>query len=226
MTRRAMLGWLASAGALRAQSNAPEPGAFSANPALMAVEDVEGLPRVLLIGDSISIGYTLFVRQMLQGKANVHRIPTNGGPTPKGVENIDAWLGKGRWDVIHFNWGLHDLKYMFDDRPQVELAQYEKNLERLVVRLGKTGARLIWAATTPVPSLKVSPKRIPGDVVRYNEAAARVMKRHGVAVNDLHALANARLSEIQIPNNVHFTPDGSRALAGQVAEAILTALSE
>jgi hypothetical protein len=79
------------------------------------IEDVAGLPRVLLIGDSISIGYTLDVREMLKGKANVHRIPTNGGPTTNGLKSIKAWLGDSKWDVIHFNWGLHDLKYIQDD---------------------------------------------------------------------------------------------------------------
>jgi hypothetical protein len=224
--RRALLGLLAGTGMLRAQSATPEPGAFNANPALMQVEDTAGLPRVLLIGDSISIGYTLFVREMLRGKANVHRIPTNGGPTPKGIESIDAWLGKGKWDVIHFNWGLHDLKYMFDDQPQVDLTEYERNLERLVGRLAKTGATLIWAATTPVPSRKVSPKRIPEEVAHYNAAAVRVMQRHGVKTNDLYALAMSRLKEIQIPDNVHFTPEGSRVLAAQVAAAIEAALSK
>ena len=182
--RRALLGVLAGTGMLRAQSTTAEPGAFHTNPALMQVVDTAGLPRVLLIGDSISIGYTLFVREMLRGKANVHRIPTNGGPTPKGIESIDAWLGKEKWDVIHFNWGLHDLKYMFDDQPQVDLTQYERNLERLVGRLKKTGAALIWAATTPVPSRNVSPKRIPEEVAQYNAAAVRVMQRHGVKTTD------------------------------------------
>ena len=69
------------------------------------INDVPGLPRVLLIGDSISIGYTLPTRALLKGKVNLHRIPTNGGPTIKWLEHIDAWLGKKKWDVIHFNWG-------------------------------------------------------------------------------------------------------------------------
>ena len=51
-------------------------------------------------------------RKALAGKANVHRAPTNCGPTIRGLEGLDQWLGDGRWDVIHFNWGLHDLKYM------------------------------------------------------------------------------------------------------------------
>ena len=67
------------------------------------VKDDPALPRVLLIGDSISIGYTVPVRAALAGKANVHRPRTNCGPTSRGVENIDAWLGDEQWDVIHFN---------------------------------------------------------------------------------------------------------------------------
>ncbi|MDZ4288610.1 MAG: SGNH/GDSL hydrolase family protein, partial [Prosthecobacter sp.] len=92
---------------------------------MVAVQDVAGLPRVLLIGDSISMGYTLGVRKLLAGKANVHRIPQNGGPTKNGVANIDKWLGDGHWDVIHFNWGIHDLKFMPDGKRQVEAADYE-----------------------------------------------------------------------------------------------------
>ncbi|MDP7585889.1 MAG: SGNH/GDSL hydrolase family protein, partial [Verrucomicrobiota bacterium] len=92
------------------------------------IRDVAGLPRVLLIGDSISIGYTLPTRELLKGKANVHRIPTNGGPTIRGLVQIDSWLGDSKWNVIHFNWGLHDLKFMPHAKRQVTLAAYEKNL--------------------------------------------------------------------------------------------------
>src|SRR5690349_10757201 len=76
---------------------------------LAPIEDRPGLPRVLIIGDSISVGYTLPVRELLKDKANVHRIPVNGGPTIRGLANLDTWLGTGKWDVIHFNWGLHDV---------------------------------------------------------------------------------------------------------------------
>ena len=82
------------------------------NPVYAPIKDDPNLARVLLIGDSISIGYTLAVRELLEGKANVHRPPTNCGPTTRGLEQIDAWLGDKKWDVIHFNFGLHDLKYL------------------------------------------------------------------------------------------------------------------
>mgnify|MGYP001368566189 FL=1 len=199
------------------------------------IKDDPKLPRVLLVGDSISIGYTLPTRDFLKGKANLHRIPTNGGPTTRGLANIDAWLGKSKWDIIHFNWGLHDLKYMGPKgenlfpkekggKPQVPLADYEKNLEKLVVRLKKTGAKLIWRNTTPIPA--GSKGRYVGDSVKYNEAAARVMKRHGIPTHDLFTMSKKRMKELMLPANVHYKKEGSVALGKDVARVIIEALKD
>lgn len=190
--------------------------------AFAPIDEDSSLPRVLIIGDSISIGYTLPVRAELKGVANVLRIPTNGGPTIRGLESIDEWLGDGKWDLIHFNWGLHDLKYI-DGVKQVPLDDYKKNLETLVVRLKKTGAKLVWCSTTPVP-LKCSPPRKNEDVLAYNEVAAAIMAKHGVATNDLYTFAKERLEKIQIPANVHFTAEGSKVLGKEVARVIKAAL--
>ncbi len=206
----------------------------AADPSLAKYEDGPGLPRVLIIGDSISMGYTLPVRDLLKGKANVHRIPTNGGPTTNGLKNLAAWLGDSKWDVIHFNWGLHDLKYVLDDPAkivpvetpgshyQVSLKNYEKNLTALVTQLKATGAKLIWCNTTPVPA--GSPGRVEGDELKFNEAAARVMKTAGVPTDDLHAHALAKIKEIQLPANVHYNPAGYKYLAEKVAAEIEKAL--
>ena len=196
------------------------------NPAFAPVKDDPSLPRALLIGDSISIGYTVPVRRLLAGKVNLHRIPTNGGPTIKGVEELDSWTGADNWDVIHFNWGLHDLRIMETGKHQVSIDDYAKNLRTLVARLKKTGAKLIWASTTPVPEGKLSPLRHPEDVPRYNAAAAAVMRENGVAINDLYGFAFPLLGEIQRPANVHFTDAGSAKLAEPVAAAILKALGK
>jgi acyl-CoA thioesterase-1 len=196
------------------------------NPAFAAVKDDPALPRVLLIGDSISIGYTVPTRELLKGKANVHRIPENGGPTINGLKKLSAWLGDGRWDVIHFNWGLHDLKMDAAGKHQVPPAEYEKNLRELVQRLKATKAKLIWASTTPVPEGNVNPPRKNSDVEAYNRVALQVMKESGVAIDDLYGFALPRLKEIQRPVNVHFTDDGSKALAKQVAASIEKALSK
>ncbi len=210
------------------------------NPAMIPVTDVEGLPRVLLIGDSISIGYTPAVQELLKGKANVHRPLANCGPTTKGLEAIDAWLETGgadkAWDVIHFNWGLHDLKYMgangqnladpkaATSHQQVPPEEYEANLRKLVDRLEKTGAKLIWRNTTPVP--EGAKGRVVGDAAAYNAIAAKIMEEKGIPTDDQFSFAKARLAEIQRPADVHFTPEGSRALAEQAVAAIEKALTE
>lgn len=194
------------------------------DPAFNAVTDIPGLPRVLLVGDSISIGYTVATQQLLAGKANVHRIPTNGGPTTTGLANLKTWLGTGKWDVIHFNWGLHDLKFMPEGQRQVSPADYEKNLRQLVKDLKATGAKLIWCSTTPVPAGALNPKRTDEDVQAYNAIAKRIMAEEGVATDDLYTFALPQLEKIQRPVNVHFSPEGSKVLAEQVARSIASAL--
>ena len=199
-----------------------------------AIEDDPELPRVLLIGDSISIGYTLPVRELLRDRANVHRPPTNCASTKHGLEGIDEWLGKGKWDVIHFNWGLHDLKYMGPNgknladpkdptsAPQVPLEKYTENLAMLVKRLQKTGAKLIWRNTTPVP--EGAKGRVVGDSAKYNAAAAKIMSVHGIPTDDLYSFSEKRWDTIGRKANVHFTQAGSEALAHQVARTILALL--
>lgn len=198
--------------------------AQTTNPAMIDVPDTPGLPRVLLIGDSISIGYTIPVRELLRGKANVHRIPDNGGPTSFGVQHLDAWLGNGHWDAIHFNFGLHDLKVMPDGSHEVSLNDYEHNLREIVQRLRKTGAVLIWASTTPVPEGHVSPPRVSSDVLAYNVIAKRVMQSSGIPIDNLYAVAAAHLFAWQLPHNVHYTKAGYEGLAQSVAKWIERAL--
>ena len=210
-----------------------------ASGAMAPVTDVEGLPRVLLIGDSISIGYTVHVRNLLKGKANVHRPRANCGPTTRGLQSIEDWLKTGgegkKWDIIHFNWGLHDLKYMGKDgsnladpknpasRQQVPPAEYEKNLAKLTQRLKKTGAKLIWRNTTPVP--EGSQGRVVGDSAKYNTIAARIMDKEGIPTDDLFTFTKENPSLIR-EANVHYTPEGSKALAAEVVKAIKKALGD
>lgn len=194
------------------------------HPSLAPVADSPGLPRVLVIGDSISMGYTIPVRKLLAGKANVHRVPENAAYTRYGAERLDQWLGSGKWDLIHFNFGLHDLKRMDDGKPQVGLADYEANLLAIVSRLKQTGAKLIFATTTPVPEGKVNPPRLPADVARYNEVALRVMQQNGVEVSDLYEFALPLTSRYQLPVNVHYSDSGYHELAMEVARRIESAL--
>lgn len=200
------------------------------NPAFVAVEEDPALPRVLLLGDSISIGYTVPLRKELAGKANLVRPAMNCQYSKVGIGKLDEWLGDKPWDVIHFNFGLHDIKHVVKGAQLVSLdaegchrleteAGYEANMREIVAKLKKTGATLIWCSTTAVP---VGAKgRIPGDEVRYNEIARRVMEENGVAINDLYKMATPRLDEIQRDADVHFTKAGSQELAEMLAPLIL-----
>lgn len=181
------------------------------------VEDVPGLPRVLLIGDSISRGYTLAVRKSLTGKANVHRAPANCGPTATGLKKLPVWLEGGPWDVIHFNFGIHDRA--------TKDAVYAENLEKLVGQLKATGAKLIWARTTPVIDASNAEKFTPDRCTQLNTIADEVMKRHLIVVNDLCTFIQPRLAELQLPGNVHFGEPGYDVLGGKAAAEILAVLS-
>lgn len=179
------------------------------------IQDDPTLPRVLLIGDSVSRGYTQATRKALAGRANVHRAPANCGPTALGVRKIDAWLGDGEWDVIHFNFGIHDRN--------TPMADYSQRLEQLVERMKQTGAKLIWASTTPIPDLP-DKKYSARSIVDRNQAAAEIMQKHDVNTDDLFTAVTPHLSQMQNPNDVHFNSKGYEFLGEQVAASIKAAL--
>ena len=210
----ALLSLLACAALAAPQSDTPEPV-----PA--PIKDTPGLPRVLIIGDSISIGYTTPVRTLLAGKANVHRIPVNGSSTGYGLENLKKWLGSEKWDVIHFNFGLHDAKQLPEGIRHADPDVYEKNLREIVKQLRATGAKLIWATTTPVPDGGIlSPTRRFDDIATYNAIAKKVMEENGVAIDDLNAAILPKVKSYQIPHDVHYTKEGSQLLGERVAASI------
>lgn len=197
-------------------------------------------PNVLIIGDSISIGYTPAVRAALSNRMEIVHAPGNNAATVTGLKRIDQWLGNKKWAVIHFNFGLHDLKYIDPATAEQDMAklipvdkgkqwvpveQYEQNLLKLVQRMKKTGAKLIWCSTTPVP--EGVDGRLPADAPKYNAAALRVMQAEGVPVNDLYAFVGTpeqRLAMGGKNRDVHYTDAGSRAMAGEVVKAIDSAL--
>ena len=183
----------------------PDTNAARRHASFVEITAVPNLPEVLLIGDSISMGFTIPTRERLKGRANVHRPPDNCGPTSHGLAQLDEWLGNRKWEVIHFNWGLHDLKYVdaegrltdpHEGGPLTSIDQYKERLGKLVGRLKATGAKLIWATTTPVPA-GANGRRM-GDAAEYNAAATEIVNEPGITVNDLHAFALPRLKELQL----------------------------
>src|SRR5256885_24409 len=125
---------------------------------------------------------------------------------------------KTDWDVIHFNFGLHDLKLITAGRRRIPVEAYETNLREIVGRLKRTKAKLIWANTTPVPPPAAKLARITEDVLIYNAAAEKVMKDNGIPIDNLYGVALPQLAKIQRPENVHYTEEGYSVLAVQVAK--------
>ena len=195
--------------------------ASAKNDAMKPIKDDPKLPRVLLIGDSISIGYTLPTRELLKGKANVHRPPTNCSSTGFGLSQLTSWLGDKNWDVIHFNFGLHDAKLPPEGVRHAPPDVYEKHLRALVKQMKATGAQLIFATTTPVPKGgNLSPTRRFGSIDEYNAIARKVMTESGVAIDDLNAAIASHVEKVGRPTDVHFTDEGYALLAQKVAQEV------
>ena len=207
---------------------------FSVGLAAAAKPKKAALPQVLIIGDSISIGYMKALPKLLEGKATVRHNRGNAGHTGMGLANIKGYLAAGKWDVIHFNWGLWDLCYRNPksrtqgrrDKVNGKIThtpeQYEANLRKLVKILKGSGAKLIWASTTPVPDGEAG--RIKGDDLKYNAVAARIMAENKIPINDLHAHMTKRLKDFEKKGDVHYSAEGSKYLAEKVASSVLAAL--
>lgn len=183
--------------------------------------------NVLIIGDSISIGYTPFVKEALADEANVVHNYGNARFTGIGVDSLESWLGNTEWDVIHFNFGLHDLCYRTTptNRDKVNgkltttLEDYELNLRKIVDRLKKTGSNIVFATTTVVPENE--PGRFAEDVDKYNAVAVKVMKENSIQINNLNEYSKEIHAEFgNGESDVHYKEEGYKRLSEPVVKII------
>ena len=103
-------------------------------------------------------------------------------------------------------------------KQQVPINDYVTNLVRLVESLKETNAKLIWRNTTPVPH--GAKGRVVGDSKKYNDAAQEVMSKYSIETNDLYNFAKNNWEKVGRKADVHFTIEGSKALAKLVAQSI------
>jgi len=190
---------------------------------------IEKKPKVLIIGDSISLGYTPFVKQILAKKATVSHNKGNAQHSGYGLENIETWIQKDNYDIIQFNWGLWDLCYRHPDsktqgnRDKINgtisysLEEYEQNLEAIVKLLKeKTNAKLIFVTTSYVPKEELG--RYEKDALKYNKVAKQVMKKYSVQVNDIYKKSKAIHKKYgQGNDNVHYKKKGYEELGKVIA---------
>ncbi len=209
---------------------------FGVGGAFDDVIDDPKLPRVLLIGDSISIDYTPDTRELLNGKANVHRPKCNCMFSANVVENIKNWLGEEKWDVVHFNAGIWDCHFVdesgnilpdygFDyydpNKIRTSHAQYRENLNKIVDAIIAAGAKPIFATTTTIPAWNEKRRE---DINSLNEIAKNLMYYKQVQIDDLYSYSLPNLQQWQIADQVHFNQLGKKQLAKQVSQEILKAL--
>jgi len=189
------------------------------------------MDRVVLIGDSIRMGYEEVVAQELATEAQVWGPKENGGASAKVLLHLDYWVIQRKPEIVHLNCGLHDLPTdRVSKEKAVPLAEYVENLRRIFGRIQQeTDATLIWASTTPVNEkwhTREKPfDRFEVDVAAYNRAAREVAERMGVPANDLfEVVMRAGRDRLLSPDGVHFTKEGSALLGKEVAAAIRTCL--
>lgn len=182
------------------------------------------LPRVLCIGDSILSGYLSTLRMSLDGKANVDAWVTpvcqSSGELHPTLEGI---LGEKKYDVIHFNLGLHGWQ-----KGRIPEGKFEPLTQKLVDTLRKCApnAILIWASTTPV-TVKGNPSELFPEIndviIEHNRMAATVMNASKVPVNDLYTLMIKRL-DLSSGDQFHWKSEGSKLQGEHIAAMILKLL--
>lgn len=185
------------------------------------------LPKVLLLGDSIRLGYAPVVAKKLEGIAEVVSPKDNAGDTANTLKNLDAWLKDVKPAVIHFNNGLHDLKFgKKTNAHQVGPDEYERNLLAIAARLRELTPNVVFASTTPIiddrhAGRKADFDRFDKDVKAYNARAVKAMLGVGIPVHDLNRIVvDGGAGELLGKDGTHYTPAGYERLADAVADSI------
>lgn len=177
--------------------------------------------QVMLLGDSLRMGYQPVVSELLSGKATVSGPSENGRWAGYTLNSLRFWInGMPTPDVIHWNCGLWDLG---DDyglgRPFSLPEEFESALERTITVVEKLfpKAKLIMATIMPTDNPDSS------DIEGYNEIIKKVASRRNIQVNDLFPLVKENISIIG-PDHIHFTKEGFELVGKRVADVIEKAL--
>ena len=189
------------------------------------------MKNLLLIGDSIRMGYDKSVKKTLEGKANVIFPEENCRFAAYVLRNFHEYLKdiKGEdIDVIHWNAGLWDCLRLFEEEPHTPVDVYSYYIERICIRIKKIcpNARVIFATSTKVLSEKMSKdfKRYNEEIEKYNEAAIGIVKKYGFKINDLYALSVTLPEEAHSDAVHYYTPAGTEAFTNQVLSFVVPEL--
>ena len=189
--------------------------------------------QIILIGDSIRMGYEGHVRRLLDGVAQVWGPDENCRNSKNILDHLEEWVISRPCSIVHINCGLHDIrKESTPPASDISIEEYEANVREILSRISKKpNTRVIWATTTPViETLQIDEKtqtyyRRESDVTAYNDAASQIARDMGIPINDLHGfVTRAGCSNLIGDDGVHFTDNGYSRLGETVAEFLKTLL--
>ena len=180
------------------------------------VDGRKNLPRVLLVGDSIVNGYEGEARRLLEAKGvNVtYWISSYCVTSPHYLTFLGIYLDEAKYDVIHFNNGLHSL-----DTPT---ADWEKRFEAALrlIREKQPAAKIVWCTSTPLKDAAKTAK-----ARELNAAGAKVIARlGGIETNDLFAALDPLDRNANWSDTFHHKPHVRKMEGGLVAKAVLSAI--
>ncbi|MBR6585929.1 MAG: hypothetical protein IKK82_00790 [Kiritimatiellae bacterium] len=183
---------------------------------------------VLLLGDSICMGYAPYVRELMKDRADVVYPKRNCMFACYTLRMIWEWSrlvdDPKSVDVVHFNNGLWDLGQRDGRDCLTPVDVYASTLRRIVDELRHffPNARIIFATTTPINEKTFCEQHTKGnaEVERYNAAARKILSGSVDAINDLYAFVRENKVDRHYKDIVHFHDEGYRILAGQVVKSI------
>lgn len=178
------------------------------------------LPRVLLVGDSITGGYQQMVRDALRGVCLVDYFCTSYAVDSAIYHTaLRMFVTDSRYAAVHFNHGLHG-KHMTGE-------VYKENVERLLEQISGCGAKVIAALTTQVLDGEGKPDASWEEkIAERNAAIEDNATRCGYAVNDLYAPSVSMPAEKRLGDGVHYQEAGYRVFADKVIAAVRQALGK
>ena len=186
------------------------------------------MKKVVLIGDSIRMGYDKYVKEALSGTAEVFYPEENCKFAEYVLRFAHEWKNNGKWgddvDLVHWNAGLWDALELFGDEPLTSLSYYEEAIKRIDKRLRMLfpKAKFVFATSTAVNESMSSPNftRKNTTIEKYNVAALRALSGTDTIINDLYPLT-ASFPDSYRSDWVHYyTPDGTKKIGGRVLAMI------
>lgn len=187
------------------------------------------MKKIILLGDSIRLGYQAYVKEALKEAAEVFSPNENCRFAQHTLRLLPEWINK--WevgediDLVHWNVGLWDVLRLYGDDTFTTPEFYEELLKRLVRRMRTLlpNAKLVFATSTSVIESRYENKNaclFNADIEKFNDIAVRTLRPLGVGINDLYAITKD-MPESYHSDATHFnTKEATKVLGDQILRVI------